>query len=79
MEQWKDFDFSRFKGIAVAARDDEDPERFIRRFMKKVRNEGILNELWDKSHYEKPSVRRRKKSARARFLRKIEDKQNENF
>jgi small subunit ribosomal protein S21 len=77
--QWKEHDFSRFKGIAVTARDDEDSERFIRRFMKKVRNEGILNELWDKSHYEKPSVRRRKKSARARFLRKIEDKERGNF
>lgn len=79
MERWKDHDFSRFKGIEVHARDDEDPERLIRRFMKKVRNEGILNELWEKSYYEKPSVKRRKKSARARFLRKIEDKQNGNF
>lgn len=79
MERWKEFDFSRFRGIVVSARDDEDPERFVRRFMKKVRNEGILNELWEKSRYEKPSVRRRKKSARARFLRKIEDRQKGNF
>ena len=79
MERWKDNDFSRFKGIVVNARDDEDPERLIRRFMKKVRNEGILNELWEKSYYEKPSVRRRRKSARARFLRKIEDKDKGNF
>lgn len=79
MEQWKDFDFGKFKGISVSARDDEDSERFIRRFMKKVRNEGILDEAWEKSYYEKPSVRRRKKSARARFLTKIEDKQKGNF
>jgi small subunit ribosomal protein S21 len=77
--QWKEHDFSKFKGISVHAREDEDSERFIRRFMKKVRNEGILDELWEKSHYEKPSVRRRKKSARARFLKKVEDRQNGNF
>jgi len=79
VEQWKDFDHSRFKGIAVSARDDEDPERFIRRFMKKVRNEGILDELWEKSRFEKPSIRRRRKSARARFLRKIEACECKNF
>jgi len=79
VSQWKDFDNSKFKGIVVASRDDEDTEKFIRRFMKKVRNEGILDEQWEKSYYEKPSVRRRKKSARARFLKKIEDKENGNF
>jgi small subunit ribosomal protein S21 len=79
VERWRDFDFSKFKGISVSARDDEDPERFVRRFMKKVRNEGILNELWQKSRYEKPSVRRRRKSARARFLRKIQDTGSDNL
>jgi len=79
MERWKDHDFSRFKGIQITVRDDEDPERFIRRFMKKVRNEGILQEVYEKSYYEKPSVKRRKKSAKARFLRKMEDKDQGNF
>jgi len=73
MERWKDFDFCRFRGISVSARDDEEPERLIRRFMKKVRNEGILNELWQRSRFEKPSVRRRQKSARARFMRRVQD------
>lgn len=79
MAQWKDFDFGKFKGIVVTAHDDEDPERLIRRFTKKVRNEGILDELWDKSYYQKPSVRRRRKSSRARFLRKIEQEGKDNF
>jgi ribosomal protein S21 len=79
MGPWKNFDFSKFRGIVVELRDDEDSERLIRRFMKKVRNEGILNELWDKSQFLKPSVRRRRKSARARFLRKIEDQSKGNF
>jgi ribosomal protein S21 len=38
-----------------------------------------LDELWEKSHYMKPSVARRRKSARARFLRNIEDKEKPNF
>lgn len=72
MEKWKDFDFSRFKGLQASPRPDEDPERFIKRFLKKVRNDGILQELYIKSRFEKPSVRRRRKSARARFLARVE-------
>lgn len=71
-DPWKDPDFSRFKGLAVTPRPDEDPERFIKRFLKKVRNDGILQELYTKSRFEKPSVRRRRKSARARFLARLE-------
>lgn len=70
---WKDPDFSKFKGIVVTPRPEEDPERFIKRFLKKVRNEGILQELYMKSRFEKPSVRRRRKSARARFLARLEE------
>lgn len=67
----------KWRGIEVRVRPNEDPERFIKRFMRKVRNEGILQELYEKSHYEKPSVRRRRKSARARFLRKIEQREQQ--
>ncbi len=65
-------DFSRFRGIEVRPRTDEEPDRLIKRFMKKVRNDGILQDLWERSRYEKPSERRRRKSARARFMKKVE-------
>jgi small subunit ribosomal protein S21 len=63
------------KGLAVRCRPNEDPEKFIKRFLRKVRNDGILQEVYEKSRYEKPSVKRRRKSARARFLKKIEDRE----
>lgn len=69
----KEFDHTKFKGIACTARPNEDSDKFIKRFTRKVRNEGILQELYQKSFYEKPSVRRRRKSSRARFLRDIEE------
>jgi ribosomal protein S21 len=63
----------RFKGLAVSPRPNEDPDRMIKRFMKKVRSDGILQEVYQRKGYEKPSQRRRRKSARARFLRKVEE------
>lgn len=65
---------SRFKGIEVRPRPNEEPDRFIKRFMKKVRNEGILQELYLRRAYEKPSVKRRRKRAQARFLRRVESR-----
>ncbi len=43
-----------------------NPERMIRKFIKKTKKEKILEELRDRRHHEKPSVKRRKKSERAR-------------
>jgi small subunit ribosomal protein S21 len=73
----KEHDFSRFKGVQVTARPDEDPERMVKRFMKKVREEGVTQEAYERSYYEKPSVRRRRKSARARFIRRSEERGRE--
>jgi ribosomal protein S21 len=41
----------------------------IKRFMKRVRSEGILKEHCESLSFEKPSQRRRKKRARALFGR----------
>lgn len=63
---------SRFRGLEIRPRPNEEPDRFIKRFMKKVRSDGILQEVYLRRAYEKPSVKRRRKRAQARFLRKIE-------
>jgi ribosomal protein S21 len=68
-------EFDRFKGLVTYPKPDEDPERFIKRFLKKVRNDGILQEVYMRRGYEKPSVKRRRKSARARFLHRLEEEQ----
>ncbi len=56
----------------VKIRDGEGFEGALRRFKKQVEKSGILSELKKREHYEKPSVRKKKKSiaARKRLLKK---------
>ena len=56
----------------VRVKDNEPIEIAIRRFKKQCEKAGILAELRKREHYEKPSVRRKKKTiaAKKRFLRR---------
>jgi small subunit ribosomal protein S21 len=45
----------------VEIRKGESFESALRRFKKKIEREGILREVRDRKHYEKPSERKRKK------------------
>jgi len=44
-------------------RDNETFESALRRFNKKVQQDGILAEARRRGYYEKPSVKRKKKEA----------------
>ncbi len=46
--------------------DNEPFESALRRFNKKVQQDGILAEARRREHYEKPSVKRKKKEATKR-------------
>lgn len=50
----------------VEVRKDESFEAALRRFKKKIEQEGILKEVRDRKHYEKPSERKRKKAKSVR-------------
>ena len=58
-------------------RKNENPERFIKRFIKKCKKIGIIDEVRDRKQYTKPSVKKRlaKKKAIARHKKKMR-KQN---
>lgn len=45
---------------------NNDISRAMRKLKKKVNNEGILKEVRDKKHFEKPSLKRKKAKAAAR-------------
>lgn len=45
----------------VEIRQGESFESALRRFKKKIEREGILREIKDRKHYEKPSEKKRKK------------------
>lgn len=48
----------------------EPLEKALRRFKKKIEREGILRQLRARKHYEKPSVRRKRKMQEARRKRR---------
>ncbi|MBI2865577.1 MAG: 30S ribosomal protein S21 [Chloroflexi bacterium] len=50
----------------VIVGDNENFESALRRFNKKIQQDGILAEARRREHYEKPSVRRKKKEAARR-------------
>jgi len=57
----------------VQVRDDESFENALRRFKRKCEKAGILTELRKRQHFEKPSVKRKRKEVQARkkMLRKM--------
>ena len=57
----------------IRIREGEAFEQAFRRFKKTCEKSGILSELKKREHFEKPSVRRKKKSlsARKRALKKV--------
>jgi len=58
---------------AVIIRDGESFESALRRFKKQCERTGILSEIKRREHYEKPSVKRKKKilAAKKRALKKL--------
>jgi ribosomal protein S21 len=59
--------------VEITPRRNEQPERMIRRFTKKVKKEGILEEVRERKYYVKPSEeRRKKKRERDALMRKLQ-------
>ena len=56
----------------IRVKEGESFESLLRRFKKQCEKAGILSEIRKREHYEKPSVRLKKKSiaARKRALKK---------
>ena len=50
----------------VVAGDNESFESLLKRFNKRVQQEGILAEVRRREYYEKPSVKRKRKRASKR-------------
>ena len=50
----------------VKIKDNESLDNALRRFKKNCAKAGIMQEVRKREHYEKPSVKRKKKSEAAR-------------
>ena len=68
------------RAINVEVRLEEtrgDQNRLIRKFMKKVKKETVIDDYLDRRFYEKPSVKKRKAKIRAKAAaRKAEAERN---
>jgi len=64
--------------VSVHRKHNESTERLIRRFIKKVKREGVLTKYRERcSYYIKPAVKRKIKSEKARREReRVERKRN---
>ncbi|MEW6088714.1 MAG: 30S ribosomal protein S21 [bacterium] len=59
--------------LGVKIKDNESLESALRRFKKKCEKSGILIEIKKREHYEKPSVKKKRKTYAA--LKKIRKEQ----
>ena len=57
----------------VHVREEESFENALRRFKRKCEKAGVLTELKKRQHFEKPSVKRKRKAiqARKKMMRKV--------
>ncbi|MFH1147311.1 MAG: 30S ribosomal protein S21 [Pseudomonadota bacterium] len=57
----------------VRVKEDESFENALRRFKKQCEKAGILSEIRKREHYEKPSIKRKKKqlAAKKRALKRM--------
>ena len=50
----------------IKVRENESIDSALRRFKRQTSRDGVIKELRKREHYEKPSVKRKKKSEAAR-------------
>lgn len=65
---------NKLKGRSVTVVDG-NVEKALRKFKKKIQESNILNDVKDRSHYVKPTTKRKLKrsAARNRWLRQLAD------
>jgi len=59
--------------LTIYPRRNESPERLVKRFNKKVKKMGIIDEAKDRRYYTKPSEKKRLARKRAIARRKKEE------
>lgn len=64
----------------IKVREDESLENALKRFKRKCEKSGILTEIKKRQHYEKPSVKKKRKaiSARKKLLKRLAQERKNN-
>lgn len=63
--------------LEVNLKPGESADKMIRRFVKKVRNEGILSEVVERRSYRKPSEKRHRKALRSAIVQRKANEEQE--
>ena len=58
--------------LVIKPRRNESPERLIKRFNKKIKKLGIIEEIKNRRHYIKPSEKKRRAKKRSDARRRKE-------
>ena len=61
----------------IKIKENESFENALRRFKKQVEKTGILSEIRKREHYEKPSIKRKKKALAAKKKSNEKDEKND--
>ena len=61
MADWIKPERLEYFGVTVVPKEGETAENLFKRFKKKVQRSGIEREIYQKTFYEKPSVKKRRK------------------
>ncbi len=62
--------------IIVNVKENESIDKALKRFKKKFEKTGVLRELRRRSHFTKPSVKRREEVIKASYRQMMQDKEN---
>jgi small subunit ribosomal protein S21 len=64
----------------IKVREDESLENALKRFKRKCEKSGILTEIKKRQHYEKPSVKKKRKAlaARKKLLKRLAQERRQN-
>ena len=69
---------TKLANVGVTAKEfKNNTERMIRRFIKKVKKERIIEEVRNRKRYKKPSVAKKEKRIRAQRLRLKEERKRQ--
>lgn len=62
--------------IVVSVKENESIDKALKRFKKKFEKTGVLKELRSRTHFEKPSVKKRNEKIRAAYRQRMQTQEN---
>ncbi len=62
--------------IIVSVKENESIDKALKRFKKKFEKTGVLKELRSRTHFEKPSVKKRTERIKAAYRQKMQTEES---